>query len=773
MPGAARLGIGRARRGVRPRPEKRVPVLSRQKRPRFPLVVRLGVGLLAVVAVLVAGVGLLARTVVTSEIRWLLEQELLPGVQEGLDRYARFSGDAVRSQRDEALRQTQAWFRLDGESTALSLAREVYHRSAGHGTGGLRALAQQRVASDPLLVGLEIHSGGEVVAVGDRSGRNARPFEARIGTGPESDRVVAYLSTDPLETAFRQLEEAAAETLARADQRRQALVAEMADRARSTTGRSARRLLQYLGTAGLTGLVLAAIGLWFIISRTVTRPLGLVAAAARAAARGDLRSEPAVHRGDELGVLADAFRQMTRNLKTILLNLRDTGGDVTGLAQTAARCADRIRGVAQFQEGAMARVREATGLLDGSIGEVEAHTDHLTQEAGNAAAAAQELSASITLVAERSEGHARIAEDAAARVSQMIRSLSDIAAHLQGLTATSEQITSTLHQIRGTVERVEHQAEASARVAADAAREATERGLPAVRAAVAGMGEIERSVGQLTEVIGRLAGRAEEIGQVVTVIEDVAGQTKLLSLNAAILAAQAGPHGRAFSVVANQIRGLAERTARATQEVAAMVGAVQAETRTTADASARGLEAVRTGRNLVGDVEQALDTIVERSERAASTSQEIREVTAEEAVAVAQIAQAVTSMNEEVDMIARATFDQDVANRAVLEQMEQIRTSAGEVVASTSAQMKGSHEIAEVSSRVAASADQIATAVRAQRGQSADIGTAVAAVTDTIQDLVDSAAEMEQTVRALETHLDGAVAELRRFRLDAEPSAPA
>jgi methyl-accepting chemotaxis protein len=95
--------------------------------------------------------------------------------------------------------------------------------------------------------------------------------------------------------------------------------------------------------------------------------------------------------------------------------------------------------------------------------------------------------------------------------------------------------------------------------------------------AIDGMKEIKASVENTAGYIRKLGGRSEEIGQILNVIDEITDQTTLLALNAAILAAQAGEHGKGFSVVADEIKNLAERTSVSTQEIGELIQSVQQE----------------------------------------------------------------------------------------------------------------------------------------------------------------------------------------------------
>ena len=141
--------------------------------------------------------------------------------------------------------------------------------------------------------------------------------------------------------------------------------------------------------------------------------------------------------------------------------------------------------------------------------------------------------------------------------------------------------------------------------------DASGRGAAAAVDAIAGIEHIRASVGSLADVVQSLGKRSQDIGSILTIIDDIADRTNLLALNAAILSAQAGVHGRGFAVVAAEIKHLAEKTSLSVKEIGGLIATVREETSSSVTKAASGLQAVDAGLQLVRGVESALGGIAE------------------------------------------------------------------------------------------------------------------------------------------------------------------
>ncbi|MEK7738079.1 MAG: methyl-accepting chemotaxis protein [Pseudomonadota bacterium] len=146
------------------------------------------------------------------------------------------------------------------------------------------------------------------------------------------------------------------------------------------------------------------------------------------------------------------------------------------------------------------------------------------------------------------------------------------------------------------------------------------------------------SVHESAQVIAALEKDSEKISTIVNVIKDIAGQTNLLALNAAIEAARAGEQGRGFAVVADEVRKLAERTTLSTQEIGEMVLSIQNSTGSAVTSMSAGIETVEEGGRLASDAGSALVQVAEKAGQVASMVTEISSALSEQSSASQQIA---------------------------------------------------------------------------------------------------------------------------------------
>ncbi|MNX93220.1 Methyl-accepting chemotaxis protein CtpH [compost metagenome] len=251
-------------------------------------------------------------------------------------------------------------------------------------------------------------------------------------------------------------------------------------------------------------------------------------------------------------------------------------------------------------------------------------------------------------------------------------------------------------------------------------RVVAEEGARSVGEAVAGLDDTARIVTELAVTIQQLAVASTEIGAIVEAIEDIAEQTNLLALNAAIEAARAGEHGRGFAVVADEVRKLAGRAANATHDIQQRIGSIQTETDKAVQVTRAGVESITAGARTAGQAGDALQRISASVSEVSSRVRQIASATHEQTQAADRIVaaaeqmegskrlvdEAVQHMTRQIHSVATATARQKTEGSEVFAGMQAIARAVEEMSASTAhvstlagallAQANGLHEAVAV-----------------------------------------------------------------------------
>jgi len=360
------------------------------------------------------------------------------------------------------------------------------------------------------------------------------------------------------------------------------------------------------------------------------------------------------------------------------------------------------------------------GNLTSVIGEVKAAADSVTrtsQELDSASTqtgtATQQIASTISQVATGASDQAQAASETSASTQELTAMIAQVGA---GAAETNKRVEQAGEAVQAAIEAVSRADRAGEEMQTFANRVhvALENGIEAVDQTSNGMRRIQAAVEATSVKVTELGAKSDQIGAIVETIDDIAEQTNLLALNAAIEAARAGEQGKGFAVVADEVRKLAERSSRATKEIAALIAQVQQGTEEAVKAMSAGAAEVASGAELADQASASFKEIngLAEARNAVLTDMmaavvEIRSLSSEVVSATDGIASIAAETNQSAALMSSAAdvVSQSVASIAAISQENS--ASAEEVSAATEEMSAQAEEVVASAATLAEMAQQL------------------------------------------------------------------
>ena len=436
---------------------------------------------------------------------------------------------------------------------------------------------------------------------------------------------------------------------------------------------------------GVSGLFVSILG-GFILSRwakRISRPIEMVTSAARdlsnlelpmleqgmkAAAGQDLTRTVQIHvkdidiqRQDEIGQMADSFNQ----INAVLVKVSDSYNQM------------------------IANLRELIRQVNLEAGQVSSTSDHLSKVAAESDILTSQVVQSLHQVAEGSNQQAVDTCKTSEAVSQMVVAIQGIESGTKDQSEAIRKASQITDNIASSIRQVAQNTNA-ARIGAEKASNLAETGSATVESSIISMETIQKQVKTSSQHVMQMGERSFQIGAIAETIDDIASQTNLLSLNAAIEAARAGEHGKGFAVVADAIRGLAERSQKATQEISKLVEDVQTSISEAVDGMEASSKEVDAGVSKAGEARQALSEIIDavaaamkQSEEAAQAANSVYESSSELVLAVDSVAAVVEENIATVKEMAENASEVDSSTTDIASVSEENNSAIEELTQSS------------------------------------------------------------------------------------------
>jgi methyl-accepting chemotaxis protein len=513
----------------------------------------------------------------------------------------------------------------------------------------------------------------------------------------------------------------------------------------------------------LAGLAVLLLGL-FGASRRIFRRIERMVQLADHVSRGDLSHKVEVDSDDELGRLGEALNRISTNLGQMLARIQEVAGHLVRALGTLSETATEVVSGARVQAEAVDRTLAGMDAVSENLRAVANDVGVLSEAARQSSSAIEQMTTLNQEVLQHVVAMTRSMDETTASIEQMAQSIREVARSVEDQSTEAARTSRSMVDMDFANREVQATAAESAALS-ETVRHDAELGAEGVDRLRRGIQKLEQQSEEIVRTMQGLDLKIRSVGIILNLIDEIAEQVNLLSLNAAIIAAQAGEHGKAFAVVADEIKDLADRTSASTREISELVKSIQNESQKTAYAIAQAARNVEGGARLSSQAEATLGKIVESASRGAALATAIARATEDQARGSEVVTTAGRRIAEEVSHVAAVTAEQARSSELITRSAQRMREITQSVDRSCNAEAQAADEVSRALERIAKMVDSLHGAQRTQARSADEVRGAIENIRRVAERHLEAMATLERATGTLSAQAEALQKEIERFRL--------
>ncbi len=494
---------------------------------------------------------------------------------------------------------------------------------------------------------------------------------------------------------------------------------------------------------------------------------GSVGEAVERIAAGDLASSPAASiaaASEHERALLLAIGGLARQLRRVVFGLRRAAGSIELVSTDVVRGTKGLSQSVHDEGTSVEDTSSSVAEINISLRRVEESIVALSNLAQATSTSSLQMATSIDEVSVNADSLSHYVEELASAIEEMTVSIQNVAGNTEALSTLAGNTVKAAAAIDESTRRIDASVNEMSGLGVEIS-EAAQKGSTVVYETARTMQSIKKAIDRASESIASLGNRSEQVGAIVGVIDGIAERTNLLALNAAILAAQAGPHGRGFRIVADEIKELSERTAASTREIAALIDAVSNDVFAATERVAAGDSLAEIGVDKAYNAAALLDEINTLTVRASHKIRSIAESTSVQTDETHKVLDAAELVRQRASEIERATAEQAETSLHIGERAVHMSELTEQVRRATVEQAEASKHIAQAIEEVTGVVEQIRTAVGEQSIATGHVLRAIEVVKEVVERNQSSIATINGAVDALGREAAFLRKEVEQFRL--------